>query len=155
MKKTAIKIIISLILLSVVFIVAKLISNNYTANEDGSIHLIIVDELGETVFDEAVEYYKDDTFFDLLNRKFVLTCANQMYQSDETCSYEFVIMGQKNRVLLGIKNESFEIITDFNQTFIQIETYIDDAFVISSLGVSQLEFNDGTIIRLSVKRVGF
>jgi hypothetical protein len=154
MKKTAIKIIISILALAIVFGAVKLLSNPHVAQEDGSIHIIILDEEGVILFDDDVSFYVDDTFFDVINRKFNLTCANRYYQQDQSCSYEFVVMDQKNRVLLGIQNETFEIMTDFNQTFIQIEVLNDSTFVLATQGVNQLKFEEGSTIRLSVKRIG-
>jgi hypothetical protein len=154
MKKTAIKIIISFLALAIVFGAVQLLSKNHVAKEDGFILLIILDEDGNVLFDNEIPYYIDDTFFDIIDRKFSLTCANRYYQQDPTCSYDFVIMDQRNKVLLGIKGETFEIITDFNQTFIQIEVFKESTFVLATQGVNQLKFEDGSIIKLSVRRVG-
>jgi hypothetical protein len=154
MKKTAIKIIISLLALAIVFGAVQLFSKDHAAKEDGYILLIILDEDGNVLFDDEIPYYIDDTFFDIINRKFSLTCANRYYQQDQTCNHDFVIMDQKNKVLLGITGETFDVITDFNQTFIQIEVFNEITFVLATQGVSQLKFEDGSIIRLSVRRVG-
>ena len=83
----------------------------------------------EVIFHEILPFQENESFFEILNDRFTLTCANQFYQPDDTCSFKFNVMGQENHVILGIKSDDFEVITDWDNTFLNIEVYSNGTFV--------------------------
>ena len=153
MKKIAHKFIISIVALAIVFVAIYFINKNDQTKDEGQIHLIIENEEGFIVFESDLIFYQNESFFDILERHFQITCANHLYQQDTSCSYSFSILGVSNRVLLGIKNDDFELMTDFNQTFIQIEILGSLGYYPATQGVDNLKFEDGSSIKLVSKRV--
>jgi len=151
MKNLIIKILISVVAMVAVFFAIKFFTNENLALTQGSIHLLIEDKEGLVLFDDELTFYEGDSFYDILNRNFDLTCANGSYQADETCSYEFQSFGFQGKVILGIKNEDFEIISDWTNSFLSIEKFDGDTFRLSTLGVSNLEFEDNDRFKISLK----
>lgn len=140
MKKHLHKIFISILILMVGFGVIYLLTENYRATESGSIELIITDDQQNIVFEGFVDYQKNDTFFDILNRRFELTCANAFYQFDTSCQHAFYIGNAEQKVILGIKGDDFEIESDWRTTFIALYVYHEGRYVLAEQGFNQLKF---------------
>lgn len=153
MKTTVLKIVASIIVVLTAAILVHFLTTNNQALDDGSIRIIIVDEDGQTVFDDDVIFMKDDTFYDVLQREFDLTCASSTYQSDPTCSYIFQSFGYEGRILLGISNDDFSIQTDWADSFIAIEIYDGTDYYLATQGVSNIEFLENDQIRISFRAV--
>ncbi len=154
MKPLYLKIFLTIAVLLLGYVIIEFVFNRDVIIYDGEVELTIIDESGITVFEQVVYYEKDQTFFDILNDKFDLTCANRSYQEDPTCSYEFKLFSQNHHVILGIKNESFEIMTDWQNTFLNIEIYDGTNYVDSTVGVDGISLNDIDKIRIIVDKVG-
>jgi hypothetical protein len=153
MKKIIIKIVLTLAALLLGYIVINVIMGDGKTDGDGSFELIILDSNQDVVYNEILNYEKDQTFFDVLNENFELTCANRLYEPDSTCSYKFTIMQYKNHIILGIKSDEFDIMTDWDNTFIKIEIYNGNEYVRSTIGFDYVDIEDNKKIRISADLV--
>jgi hypothetical protein len=151
MKKLAIKAFISIVSIAIVFVAIRLLSNNHEAVSDGFVHVTIVDGQGITVFEDDIEFFENETFYDVLNRSFDLTCANSSYQADPDCLYTFQGFGYQGKVLLGISNDDFAVLTDWYNSFLAFEQFDGETYYLSTAGPSHLQFANGDKIRISVK----
>ena len=151
MRNLVIKIIVSVVIIIAVFFAIEHFTDENLSLTEGSIHLVIVDQEGITVYDDELLFYEGDSFYDILDRNFELTCANGSYQADETCMYEFQSFGFQGKVILGIKNDDFLIISDWTNSFLSIEKYNDDQYQLTTLGVSNIEFKDQDQFKISLK----
>lgn len=153
MKKIIIKIVLTLAALLLGYIVINVIMGDGKTDGDGSFELIILDDNQDVVYNEILNYEKDQTFFDVLNENFELTCANRLYEADSTCSYKFTIMQYKNHIILGIKSDEFDIMTDWDNTFIKIEIYNGNEYVRSTIGFDYVDIEENKKIRISADLV--
>lgn len=154
MKPIYLKIILTIVVLLLGYLIIEFIFDRDLILSDGHIELEIIDEQGTTVFNEIIPYQEDQTFFDVLNESFELTCANRSYQPDPTCSYEFKLFSQTHHIILGIKTDSFDIMTDWDHTFLNIEIYDGTKYVDSTIGVDGINLNEINKIRILVDEVG-
>jgi hypothetical protein len=150
MKPIVLKIILTLAVLLFGFLVIEFVFDRDLIHEAGDIELIIMDEDQEILFHEILPYEENQSFFDILNERFTLTCANQFYQPDDTCSFKFNVMGQENHVILGIKSDDFEVITDWDNTFLNIEIYDGEKFIDANQGFDMIELDDIDKIRIVI-----
>ena len=148
MKPIVLKIILTLAVLLFGFLVIEFVFDRDLIHEAGEIELIIMDEHEKTVFQDILPYEENQSFFDILNERFKLTCANQFYQPDDTCSFKFNVMGQENHVILGIKSDDFEVITDWDNTFLNIEIYIDETYIDANQGFDMVQLDELDKIRI-------
>jgi hypothetical protein len=151
MKNLVIKMIVSLVLIIAVFFAIRLFATENLSLTAGTIQLTIVDDQGVIVFEDDLAFYKGDSFYDILNRQFDLTCANGSYQVDETCTYEFQSFGFQGKVLLGIKGDDFEVMSNWTNTFLSLEKYDGKAYKLTTVGVSNISFNDQDRFKISLK----
>jgi len=151
MKNLVVKIIVSVVLIITVFFTIEFFANENLSLTSGSIHLTIVDDQGIVVFDDELTFDEGDSFFDILYRNFDLTCANGSYQADEACTYDFQSFGFQGKVLLGIKNDDFEILSNWTNTFLSIEKYDGEAYKLTTVGVSNVSFGNHDKFRLTLK----
>lgn len=150
MKPIVIKIILTLAVLLFGFLVIEFVFDRDLIHEAGEVELIIMNENQEILFHDILAYEENESFFDVLNERFTLTCANQFYQPDDTCSFKFNVMGQENHVVLGIKSDDFEVITDWDNTFLNIEIYVDDTYVDANQGFDMIALDDVDKIRIVI-----
>lgn len=150
MKPIVLKIILTFAVLLFGFLIIEFVFDRDLIHEAGEIELIIMDENQEILFHEILPYEENQTFFDVLNERFTLTCANQFYQPDDTCSFKFNVMGQENHVVLGIKSEAFEIVTDWDSTFLNIEIYNGENFIDANQGFDMIELDQVDKIRIVI-----
>lgn len=153
MKTTVLKIVISVIVVLTSAILVHFLSISNQASSDGILRIVILDENGETVFDDDVIFKENDTFFDVLNREFDLTCASSSYQPDSTCSNEFQSFSYAGKILLGIASDDFDLQTNWSQSFLALEIYNGTEYVLATQGVSNIEFHDRDQIRISFRSV--
>lgn len=150
MKPIVIKIILTLAVLLFGFLVIEFVFDRDLIHEAGEVELIIMNENQEILFHDILAYEENESFFDVLNERFTLTCANQFYQPDDTCSFKFNVMGQENHVVLGIKSDDFEVITDWDNTFLNIEIYDDDTYIDANQGFDMILLDDVDKIRIVI-----
>ena len=148
MKPIVIKIILTLAVLLFGFLVIEFVFDRDLIHEAGEIELIIMNQNEDIVFQDILPYQENESFFDILNKRFTLTCANQFYQPDDTCSYKFNVMGQENHVILGIKSDDFEVISDWDNTFLNIEIYIDETYIDANQGFDMVQLDELDKIRI-------
>lgn len=153
MKKHVYKICISILVLVFGLGIIYLITDTFRAHDIGSITLRIVDEDDVVVFEGDIDYQKNDTFFDILNRTFEITCANAFYQKDDSCQFSFYIGNAEQKVILGIKGNDFEIDSDWRQTFIALYVFEDGTYVLAEKGFNQLTFINQGKYMIKVDRV--
>ncbi len=150
MKPIVVKIILTLAVLLFGFLIIEFVFDRDLIHEAGEVELIIMNENEEVLFNEILPYQENQSFFEILYDRFTLTCANQFYQPDDTCSFKFNVMGQENHVVLGIKSDDFEVITDWDNTFLNIEVYSNGTFVDANQGFDMIELDDIDKIRIVV-----
>lgn len=148
MKTILIKIIITGVVLAVAFLVFHVFFSSYEADQDGMIHLVIMDADGTVLFDADVPFMIQDNLFDVLDRAFTLTCAGPQYQPDDACSHGFLIFQSESKVILGIHHETFDLQSDWTSSFLLFEMHDGTDYQPSAYGVSHLPFTDGSIIRI-------
>ncbi len=153
MKVIALKIAVSIITVITAVVLVHTLTVQNQAEDSGFIRIIIVDENEITVFDDDIAFEEGDNFFDALNKSFDLTCATSSYQADATCSYSFDNFAYDGKVLLGISNQDFNILTNWSDSFLAFEVYDESDFYLATQGVSNIEFKDGNQIRIVVKSV--
>lgn len=153
MKKTIVKVVLTIAALLLAYLIINVITGDGTTDGDGSFELMILDINDDIVFDETLSYQQGQTFFDVLNENFELTCANRFYEADISCSYKFSIMQYKNHVILGIKSDVFDVMTDWDNTFLNIEIYIDDKYVKSTVGFDYVDIEQNKKIRITADLV--
>ncbi len=153
MKKIVPKLFITAVIVLVAVILVRAFSNDHLAQSNGTIRVIIIDQAESTVFDGDIPFFVGDNFFEVLDRSFNLGCASSTYEADPTCSYTFNNFGSSSKVLLNISNNDFAITTDWTHTFLQFEKYDGVNYVLTTNGVSQIDFADGDIFRISVQTV--
>ncbi|AUD65773.1 hypothetical protein BK011_08785 [Tenericutes bacterium MZ-XQ] len=150
MKPIVIKLILTVAVLLFGFLIIEFVFDRDLIHEAGDIELIIMNEDQEVLFHEILPYEENESFFEILNERFTLTCANQFYQPDNTCSFTFNVMGQENHVILGIKSESFEIMTDWDNTFLNIEVYDGETYIDANQGFDMIQLENIDKIRILV-----
>ncbi len=153
MKTTVLKIVVSIIVVLITAILVHVLSVSNQATSDGSLRITIVDDNGQTVFNGDVSYFENDSFFDVLQREFELTCASSSYQADASCSYDFQNFAYEGKILLGIANDDFNIQTDWSHSFLAFELFDGSDFYLATQGVSRIEFSNQDQIRISVRSV--
>lgn len=152
-KHLKMKILITFIVVVLALVVGRLFWINNQADHDGIIHLELIDNEGKIVFQDTLMFYEGDTFFDILNRAFDLTCASASYQADPTCAYTFTSFAYQGKVILGIKGDDFDLSSDWSNTFLAFYVKHDDDFVLSTLGPSQIPFDDGDEFQIILESV--
>jgi hypothetical protein len=153
MKKFAVKFIVSIIALASVFTAIKLLQTNSHTLESGEIELTLVDIDGTVVYEEWIAFEEGMTFYDVLQAHFELTCANASYQADDTCSYTFSSFGSSDKVILGLKGTTFELMTDWQHTYLSLYLWDGSEFRLTPQGVMQLVFEDQDRIKITVEEV--
>lgn len=150
MKPIVLKIILTLAVLLFGFLIIEFVFDRDLIHEAGEVELIIMNENEEVLFNEILPYQENQSFFEILDDRFTLTCANQFYQPDDTCSFKFNVMGQENHVVLGIKSDDFEVITDWDNTFLNLEVYSNGTFVDANQGFDMIALDTVDKIRVVI-----
>lgn len=142
MKHLKLKIVLSVVVILIGIIVIRLISVDNKAEADGLIFLTIENENKDVVFSGELEFYTGDSFFDILNREFDLTCGTATYLPDEDCSHSFKGFEYQGKVILGIKGDDFDLMTDWKNTFLSFYHYNNQERVLATSGPSNIPFKD-------------
>lgn len=148
MSHLKIKIIISIVVILVGALVIHLLTVENRSTDTGEIYLYIVDADEKVVFEGSLSYEKGDSFFDILNRHFDLTCATSNYQPDIQCSYSFSTPGASGKVILGIKGDDFELITNWTNNFLAFYIYDGDIKQLSTVGPSNIPFQNDDVFMI-------
>lgn len=151
MKKTAIKIIITVVVLALSYLFITVFMVDNQAERDGEISLEILDSDDTLLYTGELDYEKGDTFFDVLDRHFDLTCATRTYQPDPTCSYAFHGIAYQGHVLLGVEGDDFLLMTDWRHTFLAIELFDGETYVFATEGISNVPYEDYVGVRITVR----
>jgi len=138
MKGIALKVIVSLIVLSIAAFLVHYFFIQNQASKDGIIHLIIMDASESIVYEGDLEFFEGDTFYDVLDRNFELTTQPPTFLGI---------------VIIGIANNEFTILTNFTNDFLAIEVYDDGAYRKTAEGAVLIEPEDGQLYRLRVEQV--
>jgi hypothetical protein len=138
MKVIALKIIVSLIVISIAAFLVHYFFIQNQASKDGTFHLIIMDASEEIVYEGDLEFFEGDTFYDVLDRNFELTTQLPTFLGI---------------VIIGIKNDQFTILTNFTDDFLAIEVYEDGLYRKTAEGAVLIEPEDGQMYRLRVENV--
>lgn len=109
---------------------------------EGTITIILIDEIGDTISSKEYDFTSDDTLFDLLDENYEIGCADSSYQLSSECSENILT----SRVILKIDG----IETDWLNTYIAI--YENDKYSLS--GIDGMTLNDGDIFVFEYKVYG-
>lgn len=139
MKKTLIKFGLLVVGLVALFITYKLFFNSGGAKGDGTITLIVIDENGDEVIHDELEFRHKMTLLEVIQKHYRVTCRGPFNRVEDACS------PKDNIVILGIE----DVQTDFNRTFLAI--YVNNKF--SKVGINDIEFQDGDVIKIQVEDV--
>ncbi len=152
MKHLQLKILITAIVIMVSLVVIRLFVFDNKASDEGTIYLTITGQDDEVLFDGALTYQEGDNFYDILNRHFDLTCATQTYQADPECVYTFDSILYQGKVILGIKGQDFDLMTNWTNTFLSFYYYVGEEKKLATVGPSQLAFKDGDKFMISYQQ---
>lgn len=153
MKKLSTKIIVSILMIILAWVIIRFLIPQDETMDSGDITIQIYNEDSELVYEGSHAFQKDMYLYDVLDASFDLTCGNQSYQADSTCSYTFTSFAYQGKIILGISNDDFSIISNWTDTFLAIEYFDANTFVLSQKGPSHIALKDGDIIRISVRSV--
>ena len=117
---------------------------SYLKDQDteGTITIILIDEMGDTISSKEYDFISDDTLFDLLDENYEVGCADASYQLSSECEGNIFT----SRVILKID----EIETDWMNTYIAI--YENEEYSLS--GIDDMTLNDGDIFVFEYKVYG-
>lgn len=155
--KNTLKLVLTLVVIIVFLVGMYIFSQTSKLTGPGEFELIIATEDEEVLFQQELSFEAGDTLYDVLKQHFVITCASKTYEPDPTCSSSFRFFANGStvdgKIILGIKGNDFEIITDWNKTYLAIQVYENNRFRLTSKGVSLYTLSDGEVIRIIVTRV--
>lgn len=143
MKHLKLKLLITALVILIGFIAIRLLYVNNRADDMGSIYLVIQDEHEVIVFEGELDFEAGDSFYDILDRSFDLTCATASYEADPSCGYDFQGFAYQGKVILGIKGDDFELITNWSDTFLSFYHYNNEEKELATVGPSNIPFKDG------------
>lgn len=138
MRTIALKIIASLIVIAIAIFLVQYFYRQSQASEDGSFHLIIMDENETIVFEGDIEFYQGEIFYETLERNFDLITQPPTF------------MGI---VILGIENDQFSVLTNFTDQFLAIEVFDGTEYRKTAEGAVLIEPVDGDMFRIRVENV--
>ena len=152
MKHLQLKILITAIVILISVVVIRLFVFDNTTDDEGSIHLIITGIDDEILFDGDLSYQEGDHFYTILDRHFDLTCATATYQPDDDCSYNFNSILYQGKVILGIKGETFDLMTNWSDTFLSFYYFVGEEKKLATVGPSNIAFKDGDKFMISYQQ---
>ncbi|MCF7932293.1 MAG: hypothetical protein K9K93_03910 [Acholeplasmataceae bacterium] len=149
MRRTMFKIILTLIIIGAGTAAVVLMQKDNRSETSGTMTIEIVDDDGTVLFDGIVPFEEGDTFFDVLQRQFDLTCATADYKPDPSCDVvTFFGIGYTGRVILGIAGDDFSLSTDWTHAFLAFLIHDEHDYMLATNGVSQIPFGEGSRIRI-------
>ena len=125
-RKTLITIISSIVAVVILVACIVLINNHYQAKYDGKIEIEVVDLEGNIIEEKKIKFASGDTLEGLITKEF------------DSVVFE-------NGMLMDI--EGYQTPDDWS-TFVCV--YVDDEM--SQVGISEIKFEDGTVISLRVTK---
>ncbi|MCK9235519.1 MAG: hypothetical protein WC225_01710 [Acholeplasmataceae bacterium] len=150
MKQNLSKIILTIVVLLFAFILFEFVFKPEPSFPDGEFELIIAGSDENIHYQNTLTYGKEDTLYSLLKTNFALTCANQFYQPDTTCQYQFNVLGQKNHIILAIQGENFILVSDWGTTFLKLEIDEGSGFYVATVGFDRVDLSVVERIRISL-----
>jgi hypothetical protein len=149
MKPVFWKLIATVIVVSAGALYLVFFQSDNTSETSGTVWVEIADSDGTLVFEGDLPFEEGDTFFDVLERRFDMTCATADYKPDTSCDViTFFGIGYTGRVVLGIKDDTFDIMTDWQTSFLAFLVFDGNGYVLATNGVSQIPFSDNDRIRI-------
>lgn len=136
------KVIVSI--LALVFLFASFYALNFLNENDinGTINIQLIDELGDSVFNEEFDFNKEDTLFSILSKNHIVGCADSSFNISNNCSSNIFT----SRVIMKIDT----VETDWINSYFAI--YVNESY--SNTGIDSIKLNDGDIISFEYKFVG-
>lgn len=153
MKKLSTKIIVSIAMIILAWVVITYLIPQDETIDSGDITIQIYDGGDMLVYEGTHGFQEGMYLYDVLDASFDLICGNQSYQADPTCSYTFTSFAYQGKIILGISNDDFSIISNWTETFLAIEYVDSNAYILSQKGPSHIALKDGDIIRISLRSV--
>ena len=109
---------------------------------DGTISIILKDEIGDTISKKEFEFTNEDTLFNILEENYEVGCANSSFQLTNVCDKGLFT----SRVLLKIDT----VETDWRNSYIAI--YENGEYL--TVGIDNVSINDGDVFVFEYKLVG-
>lgn len=109
---------------------------------EGTVSIVLIDEIGDTISSKEFEFTSEDTLFDILDQNYEVICANSSFQRSEECEKGVL----SSRVILEIN----ELETDWRNSYISI--YENGEY--SVIGIDNIALNDGDEFVFEYKLVG-
>ncbi len=155
--KNTIKLAITLSVIILLIVGIYIYGQSQKFSGPGEFELIIATEYEEVLFQETISFKTGDTLYDVLQSHFAITCASKTYDPDPTCSASFKFFADGSnidgKIILGIKGETFEVVTDWDKTYLAIQVYENNTYRLTTKGVSGYALTNGERIRIIVTRV--
>ena len=136
------KVLMSIVALGLIIVSFLALSYFDFSDKEGTITIILIDEIGDTISSNDYEFNSEDTLFDLLDEHYNLGCTDSGYRLSTDCEEKMV----GSRILLNID----DLETDWMNSYIAI--YENDEY--SVLGIDYISINDGDIFIFEYKLVG-
>lgn len=128
-----------------------------TEGEGGSFELLIAEVDTRVVYQETLEFNPGEKLYEVLVRNFDLICASSTYEADPSCSASFRFFDGnelvEGKVILGITGDTFQVITDWRNSYLAIEVFEENGYRLTTKGVNSYVLTDGEKIRIIVTRV--
>ena len=109
---------------------------------DGTISIILKDEIGDTISSKEYEFTNEDTLFNILEENYEVGCANSSFQLSDVCEKGMF----SSRIILEIDT----LKTDWRNSYISI--YENGEYSVH--GIDDISLNDGDIFEFEFKLVG-
>ena len=136
------KLIMIVVVLGLGFIGYMYASTPLRGDEQGGVHIEVINDLGEVAINDYYEFTEETTLFDLLEQNYEIGCADSGYSVDYTCEYTTF----NSHVILVVE----DVETDWENSFLEIK--IDD--VKSNYGVDLIMLEDNTTYTLTYTSLG-
>ncbi|MCF7927118.1 MAG: DUF4430 domain-containing protein [Candidatus Izimaplasma sp.] len=117
------------------------ISHLSRTNNAGTIEIMLVNQLDETILQENVSFNKNDTLLDVLTRNYTIKCANALYSKTVSCD-EVTL---NNYVVLEFES----VKTNWKDTYIAI--YVNGEY--STKGLAHIDLENNMSLRFEFRKV--
>lgn len=136
------KLIMILIVLGLGYIGYAYTSTPLSGDVQGGVHLLVIDQSGETVIDDYYEFENQTSLFDLLQENYTIGCADSSYEIDYTCEYAEL----NGHMVLSVN----DVETNWYNSFLEIT--VDGVY--SNYGADKIMLEDDTTYTLTYTSLG-
>ena len=151
------KLIVTLSVIILLFAGIYFYEQSQSLSGPGEFELVIANEKEEILHQETLAFDEGMSLYDVLRTHFALTCASNTYDPDPTCSASFRFFADGStidgKIILGIEGETFEVMTDWDRTYLAIEVYQNGSYRLTTKGVNGYTLKDGERIRIIVTKI--